>query len=401
MKTKRTAIAAALALAVGAGATSQAFAGIYAGSSLILSGLVITFTPSTPATPNPVFTGFTFTTNSDATVIPPDNGTTITSDTCGGSIGAGGATTTCGNGFYQNSGPGASGAVLTSGPAEEGSLSRTPLASQITLRGDGKGYDPDTPAYLGPGGQASTDNYASSDAIIDQSELVDFIKGNLPGIGTGTRQISETELSSLDSSNSNTSIQSVSNLVWDFETETSGILEIEFLADPNVLAEFNDATAVVAGTTAGAGTNLNVTLNGTSAFTWAPTQTGAGICSSNLSDVIGASCLDQTVTENLNTSASAAAAAKVDGTEPTNVAGRSWNGTTTAATGYHGTADQGLQPYYLKMQIDNAGAYSLQLIGKTSADVTRAAPVPATLLLLGGGLSLLAGSRVRRKKLIG
>jgi hypothetical protein len=386
MKMTASRIAVATALAAGLGSITQVNAGIYAGVSLQLENLAITFTPSSQVPPfNPTFSDFQFSLTNSADLTP--GGSDPTSAGCTGNLTATGGTTTCGPG-----GPGTP--VLYAGTADVGNPTRAGLD---TVTG--------TP-YLGPGGQASVNNYASSDSIIDRSELVDFVNGVLPPNPSATRQISEAELAVGTQSAAGNAINSTSTLSWDFGLATSGTITIEFDADIGLLAEFNDLTAT--GATASASSEFKITLSGDAGFTWTPTKTDAdvpaGLCNNGVSDLnlageSNASCVSQSVGESLNQQV-AAAGSVFDGTQNANVDDKSWdtaNSPLTAAVGSQGYADAGLQHFALTMLIDNGGDFSLVLDSKTNAQVTRQVPSPSSMLLLSAGL-IGAGAVARRRK---
>jgi len=366
---RKSTLATGLALAAGLGFAGQASAGIYAGSSLLIDDLAITFTPTSfPTSPN--IGNFTFVATSTGSLIP--GGGDTSSATCAGNVaalddgscGSGGAGTPV---VYANNSAGTT--TQGSGPAEVG-IVRTPLINQPL----------DTVVFLGP---AAGSNYASSDAIIDTATLVSAINGQFAT--TNTRQISEAEIATATQANGNTSLSSTTSFTYLFNTEGTGDVTFAFRADPYLLAQYNDATASSA--TATANTTLQFRISGTTVggtqvrFEWNPTTLNNGVAcaSGNVLLVGGLGCQNEQVTQNLNQTVTA------PGPLP-----NSQDAASVAAgfTSFNVTAT-GL----------SAGSYSLALVSTTSAEVSRrAVPEPATLVLFGSGLAMLGlfGRRSRK-----
>ena len=387
MNVKRSTIATSVALAIGLGMASQATAGIYAGSRLLIADLSINFSPTIPGV-DPVIGQFDFGTTSTAALVPGGGDASLS--LCSGNVS--GLTTSCGSGgagtpvLYT----GTVGTVVGDGPADVGG-GRTELLSEPL----------GTAPYLGPTGGA---NYASSDAIIDSAQLVDAItvgNGGVPaGLATSSRQISETEIDAADQGNTNTDINSTTSYTYLVTLGGAGTFNIDLLADPDLLAQFDDAIATDA--TASANTQFTVEITGPSGFSvsWAPEFATAGGCTdaavnTNLTLAGGALCTAEVVAENLNGSVTA------PGPLPTSTDDYSREAGTEGGVPLTGAADIGFGAYSLSIAGLTAGDYAITLNGKTAASVTRVAaavPEPATLAMMGAGLLMFGAGGRRQKK---
>ena len=380
MKFNKSTLAVGLAIATTLGIAGQATAGIYAGSRLMIDDLTINFDPQFPTVNEPVIGQFDFTISGNAFLSDSPGGFDSFGNACTGNVAGG--TTTCGDG-------GAGTPVL---------YANTTLAP-ADVNGGRTGLDTtplNTAPYLGPTGGA---NYASADAIIDSASLVDAVNGIIPG-GTATRQIAESEVASADSAFSNTDISSTTSFTYLFSLAegTEGTLTVSFLANPDLLAQFDDATATDATASANTQFTTKLTSNNATAgaidVTWSPTfATGTctdGAVDTNLS-ISGVGCSAETVAENLNGSVTA------PGPLPTSTDDLSREAGTNGGVALTGPADMGFQRYTLVLTGLTAGDYALVLNGKTASSVTRvqAVPEPSMLLLLGTGLALVG---VRRRK---
>ncbi len=376
MNLKKSTLAAGIGLAIGLGTAGQASAGIYAGSRLLVEGLTLSFAPTVPFS-DPVAGQFDFSTTSAAGLTPGGGDASIAG--CSGNVTS--VITTCGAGgagtpvLYT----GTTGTIIGIGPADVNG--GRPLMTAVAGA-----------PYLGPAGGV---DYASSDAIIDNSELVDAINGVVSS-GTATRQISEVEIDTADLALANSDISSTTSLTYLLSIGGNGVLTADFLADVDLLAQFDDPLASDA--TASANTQFTVELSGPNGISvsWAPEfDTGActdGALETNLTLAGGATCVAEIVAENLNGTVTA------PGPLPTSCDDYSRAAGGAIVAGCPGPADMVFQAYQLSIGGLTPGDYAITLNGKTAANVTRTAvPEPVMLALLGSGL-LMFGANARRQR---
>lgn len=366
MKFTKTTLAASLALAATLGSVGQATAGIYAESAVAVSNLTVDFTPDFPGV-DPVIGQFDFSASGSATIIP--GGGEGFSGGCIGNVANG--TTTCGDGSTDP--------VLYAG-VSGGGFGTAPADAGITYSGlDTQAAG--TIAFSGPNGDASGVNYAVGDAIIDTAALVEAANGSVTPGPTATRQITETEISSVDQGIANSSVGSGTSYTYLVTLGGDGALTISFEADPSLMVQIDDSTA--SDSTQLANMTLGWTLEGNGVdLVWEPEAITAGACTGNLTGTAGGTtCTNEVVSENLNNEVTVAFA---NGAE---------NEYSRLGT------DMGFQTYSITIDGLTAGTYQLSLAATTLAQVTRtqAVPEPAMLSLLGMGLAL-CGIGARRRK---
>jgi hypothetical protein len=332
---KKATAAAAISLVVGAAMSGQASASIYAGSRLLISNFVIGAFDSTGEAITPETYSFRVTNTAQL-----NNGIpVVTTDNCGGNFNAG--TTTCAE---------APATTLPVAPAEVG-----------IARVD------DSFTYLGPGGS----EYASSDSAIVNAELVN------PGSPTNIGQIAESELQTGVQAFADSNLTSQTDYSVTFEVEdTVWGLTLFFVANTDMLALINDASALSA--QARASTSANFTLqqnDGDIEVTWSP----QGTTENNCIAFGGAACVEVVDSEDLNR-------------------GVGVSGVPNSQEQYSRVMnDLGFVPFAIEISGLTAGTWTLNLASIVTSDVTRTVPVPGTLALLGLGLMGL-GARKRSSK---
>lgn len=339
MHNKKSALAAAAALAVGLGSAGTAAANVYAGSELNIDDLVITIsnggTPSTEAE----ITNFNFTTTNTATL---NGSSTIQGATCAGVPSPG--SNTC-NGSTPR---------LDAQPANAPGGTVTRTNNSFT--------------FFGPG---AADEFANSDSVIQAAQLTG-------DPATDTNQIAEAQLQTGASADANVEIKSTTGFLFTFDVTEPGNLVLSFNADPDLFALVNEANPGVfsAGSNITSAFSLTQNTGGTDRATWSPNGTLDG-CSAS----VGVTCSAETDSQSLNTNVS------------TTVNGN-------AASSWDPNADN-LTPFGIRIDGLAPGSWSLQLSALTSVAVTRnvaAVPAPGTLLLLGAGLAAVGFVSRRKKK---
>ena len=342
MKMKLKALAISTALLGGlAAAPAQAF--VYADSSLMISGLVITVTPGglLPRT-------FSFT-NTNSAVL---NGAgDFHSATCGGAPGAPGVTNDCSPGV---------------GPRLNPAAANAPGGSAAAFRGNTDF------TYKGPGGGLQFSNSASS---IDRSELT------LDG-ATAIRQIAESQLIGGLSASATADIQSVSGFTFSFTLAAPGSLSLSFAANPDQFAQILEASGGLfsAQSTLAASFKLQQDTGGNQSASWAPRGTAANDCvASGTSGGSAIACTETNDSQDLNSTI-----------------GTTTNGTSAALS--HG--DVTFTLFGITITGLGAGNYTLTLASNSKTQLRRqVVPEPESLLLLGIGVAALGlGSRRRQKK---
>jgi hypothetical protein len=326
-----TAIAGSGLLALAAPAQAD----VYALSTIDITNLTITTTPTAqPGT-------FTFTLANTATYRSP--GTVVsTGNTCTGTFGG---SNTC-------SGVGSAPNVLDAQPANgvDNTVNRT--NNDFT--------------FIGQNG-----NYAGSDNVIYTAELV-------TGTPTATQQIAESNLATdFSTATANSEIQSNTQLTWTLTIDQTGSLSLSFNADPDQLVQITD---VGSGNSAQSNltTQFSLTQNsGGGSVTWSPQGTAADDCIVTGFSGTAPICTETADTQDLNHLSSI--------------------NTATSAMNSYDVALL-LTAFGINITGLPSGEYSLALDAVTSNTIVRASavPEPASLALLGIGI-LGMGWVARRK----
>ena len=329
-------IAAAAGACVAMAVATPASAFVYAVSHLDITNLTLNFHD-----PNSVVNSFTFDLTNTATL----NGVSSPTQTnhCSGT------------GFSNNCSAGPLPGVLNAAQAiaPGGNL----------VRGEDIYTFATTPEKLAP------NTFSRADSIIRTAELVTKTP-------TSTEQIAESLLNTSGNAKANAEIQSHTNLTTT-ATFTGGVVDLNFLADPDQLAEIGGTSTGIS-----AQSNMNATFTislGVDKITFTPTGVGAN------SDCFvsagffaaGVRCTVSGDTESLNSNPSVGAA----GTDSNSF----------------GTADL---PTAFGIHITGlaAAAYNIAFNTVTSVSIEAAVPEPGTTGLVGAALAGLAFTTVRRKR---
>lgn len=349
MKMQRTALATALAAALGLGMAGQASADVFAGSALGLDGLTILFQDAAPppstnnASGNVAINNFNFSLTNTALI----NGAgAIQGASCGGTIGV----NTCGVSPAN---------TLNSLPANANATNvRAPLDFTWFPLGGG--------------------NWSNSLSTIFTSELSSG--GANP---TSTNQIAQSNITTANSASASAEIQSVTGFTLNFTVGGTNpvFMVLDFMADPDMRAEiFNDL-----GIAFGAQSNMAVTMTlqkdgvfGVGA-SWAP---GGDLATNDCTFGGGVTCVERADTQNLNLSI---------GTSTNNTfANNSYDPNAANYTAF-GMTVGGL----------TAGNWTLTLRAQTSTNLTRTAavPEPSSLALVALAMLGVGGATLRRRKL--
>jgi hypothetical protein len=335
---KKTALSAAIAAGGLLTLAAPAQAYVYSLSTLDISGLTITTTPTAePGT-------YTFTLANTATYRSP--GTLVgTGNSCTGTFGG---ATTCGT---AGATLGDNTLVLDAPPANGVNNTVNRTNNDFT--------------FIGP-----TGNYAGSDNVIYDAELVG-------DASTAAQQIAESALTTdASTATANSEIQSNTQLSWTF-TIGSGSLSLNFNADPDQLVTITDAGL---GNSAQSNltTSFTLTNNETNAsVSWSPQGTTADDCVVSGFAPGTVICMETADTQDLNR----------------NVA----INTATSANNSFDVATL-LTAFGIDITGLPSGTYSLALNSVTSNTIVRAAPLPepGSLALLGIG-AVGMGWFVRRR----
>ena len=348
----KTALAVSCALALSA-VSGQAAADVYAGSRLLLQNLSIAITDG-QGTPLNSATNFDFFNTNTATL---EGAGEIANNNCAGVAGAAG---TCFSGID---------------PAK-------PADADAANAPDGDVTRPNNNfGYYGPG----ADQYANSDSVIDEAQLIN-------GTPTATRQIAEAELQTGQQASANAEISSQTNLTFTFTVpDDNATVDLAFEADVDLLAAVAASADPPVTTSAESGWKFTLDQAGTNdQVQWEPEGSAVNDCV--VSGFAGVVCTENADGEDLNNAVNAGAGAFPQ----------------TNAYSRTPEANPGFSNFRLIITGLPAGDYQLKLDEFTSVTLTQGEPsdtppphpVPAgsplTLAMLMLGLLVAGISRLRR-----
>lgn len=350
MKIKQTVLAASVSTAIAIGAIGEAAADVYAGSALDIDNLTIDISPSSDARVN----SFNFTLENRATL----NGVGgIVNETCSGSIGS----NNCG---------------------------AAPVLDAVAVNAPGSGTlrANNSMGFIGSNGT----DYANSDSVINTAQLV-----NVGVAPTDTENVAEANLVTGTSASGSSEIQSTTGFTFSFTIDGTtpvelGSFELNFLADPDLMAMIGAGEA--AGSSAQANLNTSFTLtqdtgvdgngNGVLDFVnWNPQGTAANDCAASA----GLICTEIADTQDLNINA-----------------GVSTSGSESRFS--YGAGDLGfgdsLTAFGFRVEGLDAGTWTLTLNEAKSVSLIRSTevPEPGILALAGIGLLGLGMTGLRRRR---
>lgn len=343
MSIKQSTLAAAITAALALSVSQQASAYVYGVSSLNIDDLTITHGG------NVTFTGASFNFNLTNTAILNGVGT-VTNATCTGAVPG---TNNCGAAGLRLD----AAAANAPGSAPVIRLNNDPQANNLMHYGS-------VPANL-------VGNWSNSDTVIYGAELL--------GDGvTSANQIAESLITGNGSASANAEIKSTTGLTYVFTVIGGGLgtLDLEFTADPDMLAAISGEPVGIYGAQANMNTSFTLTRDGGGVFAnWNPQGTAAEDCLAS-----GVTCTETADTEDLNINV-----------------GTSTNNDSEPHSYSPGVS--GLGSFGIHMDGLTAGTYTLTLNALTSTLLTRqAVPEPGMLALLGIGMVGL-GMSMRRRKL--
>ena len=248
MNIKQSTLAAAVTAALAIGATGQAAASVYAGSSLLISDLSLVIVPTAGSV---TVTGFSFTANSSAQL---NGGAPVITNTTCSTIG-----TAC------------------AGPA--------PVLDSISNIGrpGATGF-----SFYGPG---VSDTYAYSHSQIGEAQLV-------TAQPTTASQISESEVAGSGASTAQTLVSSQTTLLFSFSVSDSATLTLSFAADPDLFVKVDTLNLLGALATASTSATFELTSNNGTSVQWTPNGSASGVAL-EFDDCVGATCAETGDAEDL------------------------------------------------------------------------------------------------------
>jgi hypothetical protein len=354
MNARKTALAAAIVAAIGAGFAGQAAAGIYGGASLDIAALSITVVNSEGAAIIP--DAFNFSLSNSADLDTFSGSPTTTS-------GGGAGTRTSAQGVlpptYSTNPGGLSTAVPTIDPAPANDPGNT------------VNYTNNAFTLSGPG----TQQYSSADNVLWTAELVNYPTPTHAQL----QEESELQTGNGQVASSNSNIQSGVSYSFDFTVASSATMTISFDATSYLRSTINDPLFISGNSETDMNVSAKLTQNGVSTNNIEYTPNGnlaSGCAPAQTGDTWAGTCVETLDPFSLNTS------------------------TTASANGANDQQNHGPGSFLVTITIPVEGTYSFTLAANAISTVSYfrgSTPEPATLLLLGSGIAGLGISAKKRR----